>query len=98
MCLCDLCMWHKTDVADIEALWNVMRNSILKLKDSPNIPYSHEKWKEHFDLDLLEMFNFKKRFLYKEVDTAKLLFMRYEDTDSWKEVFDELGYVYANVV
>jgi hypothetical protein len=96
-CQCDLCMWKKTDVKDVEVLRNVIRNSIFKLKN-PSKPYSYGKWKKHFDLDLLEMFNYEKRFLYKEVDNAKLLFMRYEDIDSRQEVFDELGYVYANVV
>jgi hypothetical protein len=97
-CQCDLCMWKKNDVEDVEALRNVMRNSILKLKTDPNIPYSHRKWKKYFGIDLLEMFNPEKRFLYKEVDNAKLLFIRYEDTDSRQEIFKETGYEYTNVV
>lgn len=97
-CQCELCMWKETDMEDVEALRNVMRNSILKLKTDPNIPYSQRKWKKHFDLDLLEMFNYEERFLYKEVDNAKLLFTRYEDIDSRQEIFSEIGYAYSNVV
>jgi hypothetical protein len=97
-CQCDLCMWKKTDAEDVEALRNVIRNSILKLKTDPNIPYSHRKWKKYFGIDLLEMFNYEKRFLYKEVDNAKLLFIRYEDIDSRQEIIKEIGHEYTNVV
>lgn len=98
MCQCDFCMWKNADKRDVELLRNIVRKSILKLMDTPNVPHSCKLWNGHFDLDLLEMFNPEKRFLYKEVDNAKLLFMRHEDIDSRQVIFKEIGYEYTNVV
>lgn len=51
-------------------------------------------WKKHFNIDITKIFNFKEKYIYKELNNVKLLFLRYEDIEDRETIFKSIGYNY----
>jgi len=60
------------------------------------IPYSM-RWKEHFNVDVMEEFDSKENHFFKELDSVKLLFLKLEDSSNWQRIFKSIGYDFEDV-
>ncbi len=58
-------------------------------------PYSL-KWKDYFKVDLIGEFDKKINYFYRELDDAKLLFLKLEDSGNWPDIFRKIGYRYRD--
>lgn len=79
-------------------LLNTPEDIIKKLKQRlslPQKPYALN-WKR-YGVDILTEFIPEKHFFYKECDTVKLLFLRFEDSNERKNIFTNLGYEFEEV-
>jgi hypothetical protein len=54
-------------------------------------------WKKRFQVDLFEEYNINRKFLFKELENARVLFLRFEDIEDRPLVFDGIGYKYKAV-
>ena len=51
-------------------------------------------WIKHFSIDISQIFNVKEKYIYRELNNVKLLFLRYEDIEIFSHIFTSIGYNY----
>lgn len=56
-------------------------------------PYSI-KWKKYFGIDILKEYDPSKKYIYKDLDHVKLLFLKFEDIEMRPQIFKSIGYTY----
>lgn len=94
-CNCELCLWKRND--------NNMNDNFLKLVKSfmkgkiwfKSI-YSVKRWKKFFGKELRHSYNPHEKYIYHDLDEAKILFLRFEDINMREKIFTDIGYQHKN--
>ena len=54
------------------------------------------RFRDYFGVDLLSEFDGRRGYFYKELDNAKLLLLKCENSSDWEIIFSSIGYKFAD--